>query len=48
METAIIVLVVALAAGAGVWTFVRSLKGKDGCDCSQSCQTCEDSKLDIK
>ncbi|OQY07576.1 MAG: hypothetical protein B6I25_01565 [Planctomycetales bacterium 4572_13] len=40
METVIVLLIVALAAAVGVWTFYRAVKGKGGCSCSQHCKSC--------
>lgn len=48
METIIVLLVVGLAAAAGVWTFYRAIKDKGGCNCSQSYQSCGNSKSDTK
>jgi hypothetical protein len=48
METVIVLLVLSLAAAAGVWTFCRATKGKGGCSCGQNCQTCQSSKLNTK
>ena len=47
MEVVIVILVVDLAMAAGLWIFYKALKGKSGCDCSQSCKSCENSKSDM-
>ena len=41
MEMVIVLLIVGLAAAAGVWIFCRAVKGKGGCSCSQNCKSCD-------
>jgi len=40
METVIVLLILCLAAAAGVWTFYKTIKGKSGCSCSENCNVC--------